>query len=103
MKKTNQAAAQNWMAKAVAVACLLLITWFAFAEATHFHRITASGSEENCEFCAVVHANAAAVPATAMLVVVPESVSTQIVFPEERNAPSLLHRAELYSRPPPLL
>jgi hypothetical protein len=103
VKASKRVAAQNWIMKPVALACLLLVTWFAFAEATHFHSISSSGSEEHCEFCVVVHANAAAVPVASVPVVVLDLAPTQVFPLEECKAKSLLLGSDLSIRPPPLV
>jgi|SRR6266852_4301787 len=102
MRNANQVAVQNWKVRGVALVCLLLISWFAFAEATHFHPIKLSGSEERCDFCAVAHANAAAVPVVSTVQVVPDLAPTQVLCAENCTSKSLLHGSALYIRPPPL-
>jgi hypothetical protein len=103
VKDTNPISAQSRLTKSVVLICLLLVTWFAFAEATHFHSFSSSGAGEHCEFCIVAHANAAAVPVASMPVVVPEAVSDQVVLVEESKAKSFLWASHLYIRPPPLV
>ena len=103
MKAGNLAPLHNADIRRIAVICLLLISWFSFAAATHFHPISASGSEGHCEFCLVMHGGSNAVPAATVPVVIPSTVVRQTLVAEQRQAKSLLADFDLYSRPPPLV
>ncbi len=103
MKSSNRVSAQQWITNPVALACLLLVTWFAFAEATHFHSFSSTGSEQHCDFCVVVHASASAVPVTVTPAVVLNPAPSQVLLSEECKTKSLLLSADLYIRPPPVL
>jgi len=103
VKSSNRISAQHWITKPVALACLLLVTWFAFAEATHFHSFSSSGSEQHCDFCVVIHASASAVPVAVTPAVVLDLAPSQVLLTEECKTKSLLLSADLYIRPPPLV
>jgi hypothetical protein len=103
VKSSNRVSAQYWITRPVALACLLLVTWFAFAEATHFHPFSSTGSEEHCDFCVVIHASASAVPVAVTPAVVLNRAPSQVLLMEESKTKSLLLSADLYIRPPPLV
>ena len=103
MKAANQRPARHSFSKTLVVICVLAIVWFSFAAATHFHPISASGAEGHCEFCLVVHGNAAAVPVVSAPIPVLNQVLTQVLPAEEYNPKSLLPGSDLYIRPPPLV
>jgi hypothetical protein len=103
VKSSNRVSAQHWITKPVALACLLLIAWFAFAEATHIHSFSSTGSEQHCDFCVVIHASASAVPVAVTPAVVLDLAPCQVLLSEETKTKSLLLSADLYIRPPPLV
>lgn len=103
MKAENPTPLHRADIRRIAVFCLLLISWFSFAAATHYHPISASGSEGHCEFCLVMHGGSDAVPAAAVPVVIPSTVVTQMLDAEQRQVKNLLADFDLYSRPPPLV
>jgi hypothetical protein len=82
--------------------CLLLITCFSLAEATHLHSVTSPNGERHCDFCLVVHANSAAAPVSAGVAAL-DLLPTQILHTEDCKTTSLLRGSDLDIRPPPLV
>lgn len=103
MKAASLAPSHNADSKRLVVICLLLISWFSFAAATHFHPISASGTEGHCEFCLVMHGGSDAVPSVSTPAVVPSVIVMAAPVVEECAAKSFLPGFDLYSRPPPLV
>jgi len=103
MKAAKPAPLHKADIRRVAVICLLLVSWFSFAAATHFHPISVSGSEGQCEFCLVMHSGSDAVPAVTAAVPLPSLIATPAPVATDCAAKSFLPDFDLYSRPPPLV
>jgi hypothetical protein len=102
VKRASQISVYSRRVRCLALACLLLIACFSFAEATHLHTLASPGGERHCDFCLLVHANTAAAPVAAAVAVL-NPVPTQIIHSEDCQVRTLLRGSDLYIRPPPLV
>ena len=86
----------------LALACLLLIACFSFAEATHLHSVASPDGDRYCDFCLVAHAGIAAVPVASAAIAV-QVTPTQVLRTEDSKPTAILRGSDLYIRPPPLV